>query len=230
MIGRIFLTLALAAPLAAQFSFEKVEVLTGYAQAREGDKGRLEFSPGKIRFLNEGGGELFEIPAKSVAKLFYSSFEGRRGGTPLSKPFDLLGGTRHFLTVSFQNDALLGAVEFKLHKSNYENILRNAELITGLTVERDMPEPPAPPLQPAVVSEASGPALLEILSTPAGAEVEINNSFNGLTPRRKSVEPGDYRIVIRKAGYEPFERMVSVDPGQTLEVHGELRALQATAR
>jgi hypothetical protein len=230
MIGRLFLALALAAPLAAQFSFEKVEVRTGYGQAREGDKGRLEFSPGKIRFLNEGGGELFTIPAKSVAKLFYSSLEGRKSGTPLSKPFDLLGGTRHFLTVSLENESLLGAVEFKLHKSNYENILRNAELITSLAVERDMPEPPGP-LAPALTSaEPTGPALLEIVSTPAGAEVEINNSFNGLTPRKKSVEAGEYRIVIRKDGYEPFERQVSVDPGQTLEIRGDLRALQATAR
>jgi len=226
---RIFLSLLLAAvPLAAQFSFERVEVRTGYVNAHEGDKGRLEFSPGKIRFLTDGGGELFTINAESAVKLFYSSVEGRRSGTPLSRPFDLLQGKKHFLTVSFENQSLVGAVEFKLHKSNYENVLRNAELVTGLTVERDEPETAAAP-EPKV-AEPPAQGLLKVSSNPAGAEVEINQSFNGLTPRGKSVSPGEYLIVIRKAGYQTFERRVSVDPGQTLEVHGELSELEASAR
>lgn len=228
MIRTLLLCTLAVAPLAAQFSFEKVEVRTGYGEAREGDKGRLEFAPGQIRFLNEDGIELFAIPADAAVKLFYSSIEGRKSGTPWSKPFDMLGGKRHFLTVSIEEDKMAGAIELKLHKSNYQSIVKNFELLTGLTVERDEPvqqaaEEPAKPEPPA-------PAVLEIRSTPQGAEVEIDNSFNGLTPRRKSVQAGEYRIVIRKAGYETFERVVSVDPGQTLEVHGELRQLAATAR
>jgi hypothetical protein len=189
----------------------------------------LEFTPGKIRFLNEGGGELFIIPAESAKKLFYSSFEGRRSGKPWTRPFDLLGGTRHFLTVEFEREGLTGAVEFKLHKSNHASIVRNAELVTGLTAERDEPEPEvstAPPPPPA----PAAPAVLDIRSTPQRAEVQIDSSFNGLTPRRKEVDPGQYRITISKYGYEPVEKLVTVDPGQTLEVHVELRALQANAR
>ncbi|MEZ5365900.1 MAG: PEGA domain-containing protein [Bryobacterales bacterium] len=231
MLVRSLLALALAAaPLAAQFTFEKVEVRTGYGEAREGDKGRLMFSPGKIGFVSETGVELFAIPAKSATQLFYSSLEGRRSGTPLTKPFDLLGGKRHFLTVSFETEGLQGAVELKLHKSNYENILRNAELVTGLTVEHDEPTDstvseaaPAAPAPPE-------PGLLEIVSTPTGAEVEINSAFNGLTPRKKSVKAGEYHIVIRKDGFETFEKTVLVDPGQTLEVRGELRAISAALR
>ena len=227
---RIFLSLILAAaPLVAQFSFERVEVRTGYLNAHEGDKGRLEFSPGKIRFLTDGGGELFAIEAESAVKLFYSSVEGQRSGTPLSRPFDLLQGKKHFLTVSFENDALVGAVEFKLHKNNYENVLRNAEMVTGLTVERDETEAAAAAPEPTV-AEPPSRGLLKVSSNPVGAEVEINQTFNGLTPRGKSVSPGEYLVVIRKDGYETFERRVSVDPGQTLEVHGELRELEATAR
>ena len=228
MFRKLLLCTFLTVPLAAQFSFEKVEVRTGFGDAKEGEKGSLQFAPGEIRFLNENGVELFAIAADSTDKLVYSSIEGRRSGTPLSKPFDLLGGKRHFLVVSFSEGPLAGSVEFKLHKSNYQSIVRNAELLTGLAAERDEPAqaeapPPANPEPPAR-------ALLEIHSTPEGAEVEINDSFNGLTPRRKSVEAGEYRIVIRKSGYETFERLVSVDPGQTLKVHGDLRTLSANAR
>ena len=230
MLRSLILLALAAAPLAAQLTFENVEVRTGFGEAREGDKGRLIFTPDAIRFVNETGGELFAIEADSAEKLFYSSLEGRRSGTPLSKPFDLLGGKRHFLTVSFVSGKLQGAVELKLHKSNYENVLRNAELLTGLTVERDEPQAAEAAEAAPAAAEAPEPALLEIVSTPAGAEVEINEAFNGLTPRKKSVKAGEYRIVIRKAGYETYERTVSVDPGQTLEVNGELRALSATAR
>jgi hypothetical protein len=97
-------------------------------------------------------------------------------------------------------------------------------------VERDEPEAAQTASAAPAPQEPPAPALLEIVSTPAGAEVEINNAFNGLTPRKKSVKPGEYHIVIRKDGYEPYERTVSVDAGQTLEVNGDLRALSATAR
>jgi hypothetical protein len=231
-IRTLLICVLAAAPLAAQFSFERVELRTGYGEAREGDKGRLEFTPDAIRFLSEdGGAELFSIPAQSPVKLFYSSIEGRKSGTPWSKPFDMLGGKRHFLTISLEHGKMVGAVELKLHKSNYQSIIRNFELLTGLTAEHDEPaQVAAQEVEPTETPARDEPALLEIHSTPEGAEIEIDKSFNGLTPRRKSVEAGQYRIVIRKDGYEPFERLVTVDPGQTLEVHGELRQLSATAR
>ncbi len=232
MMIRTLVALTLfTAPLAAQFSFEKVELRTGFGEAREGQKGRLQFSSGEIRFLDEEGAEKFSIAADSVQKLFYSSVEGRRSGTPLSKPFDLLSGKKHFLTASVQQGAMVGAVEFRLHKSNYQSVVRNFELLTGVSVEKDDGEAQSvAAAEPEPKAEPAEPALLDIRSTPQGAEVEIDSSFNGLTPRRKSVEAGEYRIVIRKDGYETFERKVSVDAGQTLEVHGELRRLEAAAR
>ena len=147
----------------------------------------------------------------------------------MSKPFDLLGGKRHYLTVSFEQAKMVGAIELKLHKSNYQSIVRNFELLTELTAERDEPEQ-ATVAEALAAPEPPKPAVLEIVSSPDGAEVEIEGSFNGLTPRRKSVEAGQYHIAIRKPGYETFERTVSVDPGQTLEVRGDLRRLEATAR
>ena len=228
MIRNLAISILIAVPLAAQFSFERVELRTGYGNASEGEKGSLQFAPGEIRFLNDDNVELFAIPSDATVKLLYSSVEGR--GTPLSKPFDLLSGKKHFFTISFEQGPLIGAVEFKLHKSNHQSIVRNAELLTGLKAERDRPTQQVAATPVPAKAEPPARAVIEILSTPQGAEVEINDSFNGLTPRRKSVEAGQYRIAIKKDGYETFERVVMVDPGQTLEVHGELRQLSATAR
>jgi hypothetical protein len=222
----VALALAFSSALAAQVSFEKVEIRTGFDKAREGDKGRLAFDAKGIRFIDEQWNEYVSIPAGAVTNLYYSPVEGARRGSPLSRPFELLQGTKHFLTVTFAVDNLPAAVEFKLHKSNYEGVLKNAELVTGKTVEKPeaevkvseaAPAPQAPPKE----------GVLRITSDPAGAEVEIDNAFNGLTPRGKAVKPGEYSITVSKDGYKQWKREVLVDPGETLEIHADL--LQETA-
>ncbi len=210
-------------PLAAQLNFGKVEIRTGFGKAKEGEKGRLVFDAERLQFIDESWNELFVLPAAAIKKLTYSANEGS-GGSPLAKPFEMLAGKKHFLTVEFEHEALTGAVEFKLHKSNYESVLQNAELLTGLAVNRPMPEPTSyAEAQAAKASEPPKDGLLTITSDPEGAEIEIDRSFNGLSPRAKVVKPGEYQVTVRKEGFEPWQRMVAVDPGQTLEVHAELR-------
>lgn len=219
----IALSLA-ATPLAAQLNFGKVEIQTGYAKAKEGQKGRLVFDADHMQFIDERWNELFIMPADSIKGLRYSPDDGG-DGSPLARPFELLAGKKHYLTVEFELDGLAGAVEFKLHKSNYEGVLQNAELLTGLEVERPLPEPSTYAEAEAVrvreVQHREG--LLKITSDPEGAEIEIDRAFNGLSPRAKVVEPGEYHLTVSKPGYETWRRTVAVDPGDTLEVHAELR-------
>lgn len=220
------LVLAFSSSLAAQVSFEKAEIRTGFGQAREGDKGRLAFDAKGIRFIDESWNEYVSIPAGAVTNLSYSSVEGARPGSPLSRPFELLQGKKHFLTIAFAVDNLPAAVEFKLHKSNYEGVLKNAELVTGKTVEKPEEEVRVSDATPATpVPPKDG--VLRITSSPELAEVEINNAFNGLTPRGKAVKPGEYVITVSKDGYKQWKRAVLVDPGATLEIHAEL--LEETA-
>ena len=65
--------------------------------------------------------------------------------------------------------------------------------------------------------------LLKITSEPAGAEVELNRNFNGLTPRAKEVKAGEYEVKLRKRGFEDWVKTLTVEPGKTLVVHAELR-------
>lgn len=220
------LLLAFSSALGAQVSFEKVEIRTGFGQAREGDKGRLAFDAKGIRFIDESWNEYVSIPAGAVTNLYFSSVEGARPGSPLARPFELLQGKKHFLTITFAVDKLPAAVEFKLHKSNYEGVLRNAELVTGKTIEHPEPEVRVSEAAPAPQAPPKE-AVLRITSDPLGAEVEINNAFNGLTPRGKAVKPGEYTITVSKDGYKQWKREVSVDPGQTLEIRADL--LEETA-
>jgi hypothetical protein len=216
------LLLAALSPLSAQVSFEKVEIRTGFGQAREGDKGRLAFDAKGIRFIDDSWNEYVVIPANAVISLHYSPVEGARPGSPLSRPFELLQGKKHFLTITFAVDKLPAAVEFKLHKSNYEGVLRNTELVTGKTVERPEPKVKISEAEPVAPTHAKD-GVLRITSNPVGAEVEINNAFNGLTPRGKALKPGEYLVTVSKKGYATWERRVLVDPGETLEIHADLQ-------
>ena len=216
------LALVFSPVLTAQVSFDKVEIRTGFGQARDGEKGRLAFDAKGIRFIDESWNELVSIPAGAVTELDYSSDEGVRSGSPLSRPFEAFQGKKHFLTITFAAAELPVAVEFKLHKSNYEGVLKNAELVTGKIVRKPKDE-----TQVSQAAPAPKDGVLRITSNPELAEIEINNAFNGLTPRGKAVKPGEYTITVSKDGYKQWQREVLVDPGETVEIHADL--LEETA-
>ncbi len=69
------LLLAALSPLPAQVSFEKVEIRTGFGQAREGDIGRLAFDAKGIRFIDDSWNEYVVIPVEAVTSLLYSPAE-----------------------------------------------------------------------------------------------------------------------------------------------------------
>jgi hypothetical protein len=63
----------------------------------------------------------------------------------------------------------------------------------------------------AVVTTTS--ALLDISSTPAGADIEIDGKFVGSTPSSVSVAPGDHDVVVKKSGFTAWQKKVSVSAG-----------------
>lgn len=78
---------------------------------------------------------------------------------------------------------------------------------------------PAGPAGPAVAaaapaqSAAASQANLEISSTPAGADIEIDGSFVGNTPSSIGVTSGDHIIKLTKSGYAKWERKLKTSSG-----------------
>jgi hypothetical protein len=54
---------------------------------------------------------------------------------------------------------------------------------------------------------------LEVVSTPVGADIEIDGNFVGSTPSSLTAAPGQHQIVVKKAGYEAWQRRVTVTGG-----------------
>ncbi|HEX7894315.1 MAG TPA: PEGA domain-containing protein, partial [Terriglobales bacterium] len=66
-------------------------------------------------------------------------------------------------------------------------------------------------------------ALLDISSTPPGADIEVDGKFVGSTPSSISLSPGDHEIVVKKTGFSAWEKKVSVSSGH-INIAAELVA------
>lgn len=88
----------------------------------------------------------------------------------------------------------------------------------------DAPAAPAQAPAPAAPVQAS----LAIDSTPAGADVEIDDGFVGNTPSTVSVAPGSHKIVVKKKGYTDWSKTLNVTGG-TVHLSAELEQAPASA-
>lgn len=54
---------------------------------------------------------------------------------------------------------------------------------------------------------------LQVESSPAGADIEVDGKFVGNTPSAIHLEPGEYTVAVKKSGYSSWERKVTVSGG-----------------
>ena len=67
----------------------------------------------------------------------------------------------------------------------------------------------APPVSP----DQGAAAELEVSSTPDGADIEIDGNFVGSTPSTVGVVAGPHQLSVKKAGFKPWERKITVLSG-----------------
>ena len=76
---------------------------------------------------------------------------------------------------------------------------------------------------------ATNKGSIKVAANVSGAQVMLGPTVIGLTYDMpivlKDLPPGQYKIVIRKDGYHPWERNVTIKGGQVLEVTAELREI-----
>ncbi len=54
---------------------------------------------------------------------------------------------------------------------------------------------------------------LEVSSTPSGADIEIDGNFLGSTPSTMGVAAGPHQLSVKKAGFTPWERKITLSSG-----------------
>lgn len=91
-----------------------------------------------------------------------------------------------------------------------------------LTMANFAPKPaPGDVASPAAASTAS----LTVESNQTGADIEIDGNFVGNTPSTVSVAVGQHTVTVKKKGYAPWSRTMTVSGG-TVHLNAELDAAQ----
>lgn len=76
------------------------------------------------------------------------------------------------------------------------------------------------------ISAAS--AKLTIISTPSGADIEVDGVFLGSTPSDIAVTSGSRVVKISKKGYIPYERTIQAQPDGSQRINADLEAAPST--
>jgi hypothetical protein len=84
---------------------------------------------------------------------------------------------------------------------------------------------PAAATDVATAAPAAAPnqAQLKLVSTPDGADIEIDGNFVGTTPSTVGVQAGQHKITIKKSGFNSWERQMTVSTGD-INVNATLEA------
>lgn len=67
---------------------------------------------------------------------------------------------------------------------------------------------------PVAAQSVAGSATLDITSTPAGAEIELDGSFVGNAPSSISVAAGDHTLKVTKTGFAMWEKKIKTSSGK----------------
>lgn len=89
----------------------------------------------------------------------------------------------------------------------------------------DAPERPRIEKTIDIIESRISRSEIRVSTDPEGAVVYFDDSANGVagyTPTALPVSPGNYRVIVQKEGYETVEELVTVEPGQTLQLRYQL--------
>ena len=86
----------------------------------------------------------------------------------------------------------------------------------------DSPQEASTSLTNVTPTQAPVAATIKITSEPAGADVEIDGQFFGSAGSTARLGPGTYVITVNKRGYSPWQRRLTVKPGDDRTLHADL--------
>jgi hypothetical protein len=65
-------------------------------------------------------------------------------------------------------------------------------------------------------------AVVQVSSEPSGADITLDGDYAGSTPSQLKLKPGSHSVKILKRGFEPWERFIKVEAGESRNIAAEL--------
>jgi hypothetical protein len=107
-------------------------------------------------------------------------------------------------------------------------VAQSAVSATSQTIPSPTPvNVPAKSNVPMTATPGSAVSILDISSSPAAAEIEIDGAYVGNTPASIEVSPGDHILTITKNGFASWKRKLKAMPGH-VSVSPELQPTEST--
>ena len=157
-----------------------------------------------VPLQNPSTGDLLVTSSPSGATVYLNG--NYQGVTSTAGPLDITDLTAATYTVL-------------LKKSGYQDYTSTVKIVAGQTAQV------AATLQ-ASGTQPAGTASAEILSTPGGADVYVNNIYKGVTPLNLQNFPIDstqsYTVTIKMEGYTPYTTSGKISPGQSVQINAAL--------
>jgi len=76
--------------------------------------------------------------------------------------------------------------------------------------------------QPGNVTTAEAEAMIALVSTPAGADISVDDAFVGNAPAKLKLKPGKHLIKVTMAGYRDWSREMTVMSGSEVNLSATL--------
>ena len=116
---------------------------------------------------------------------------------------DLIG------TTPFTHDKPVGKYVITLKKDGFRDMIVEATIAADDTASESF-----------VLIEKKG--ALKVTTNPPGAEVHINDAYQGETPIRIEKKPGEYRLVLRKKKFREMSEELVIEDNITKNIHRDL--------
>jgi CRISPR/Cas system-associated exonuclease Cas4 (RecB family) len=140
---------------------------------------------------------------------------------------------KHYVGVTWVNGESRGGIALQADKNEYRGLIAALEGVSGKTAvnadsapaSREHPQS-ASLATPAPESATTKPIVVRFASVPANAEVQVDGEYWGNTPTADlaRLQAGSHTIVVRKAGYEQWERRITLAVGDDRTISAELQA------
>jgi hypothetical protein len=213
-----------------------------------GEDLRLYINSSGVR-LSHRGEEMALIPARAITEVSYGEEVHHRIGTAAGLAVVSLGigaivafskSKKHYVGITWEDGSNSGGVVLQADKNEYRGVIAALEGVSGkVAVDSDSPktggqrvavsraarQQPSAPAPATTESEAPKPIVLRFTSIPRDAEVQIDGEYWGSTPTADltRLPAGPHTIVVKKLGYLPWERKVTLAPGDDRTISAELQ-------
>ncbi|MBS1858310.1 MAG: PEGA domain-containing protein [Acidobacteria bacterium] len=108
---------------------------------------------------------------------------------------------------------------FNFEKALLDSVAVQSKQAATSDLDKAISQLPAGP--PKAVEGAAKPQLT-ITSEPTGAEIEIDGEFIGSTPTTVTAKEGSVTVKVKKAGFQPWERSLKLNPGDKRTLNAEM--------